>query len=508
MTVRAFQGYEFAFLANLCNTVEAQVHLPVDVPARQTVIEMDGTVAVLPNRVNGQTPSRPKQLDHIIKTLSLLVLVALASCAPGTEPQPEPVTLTILLLPAPWLPDRAAEYQQLAEAFHEANPDITVQLKSVALEELPQDPTEADFLASPEWGVDILLTSADLLPALVQAGLVRDLQPAIDAGQALQADGLPGPVLDLLRWQGSVYGLPVEVDPWVLFYNRDLFDAAGVSYPSAGWRWDEFLTTARALGASQAVRFPFGSSGVQVTPFVYQNGGALVDNPLTPRAATLLDPATVEAVRWYANLALTEGVMPTPADLTGYATEVGRRQTIVRAGTETETAVAQAQADLEQAIASGEVAMWLGQLSGRGGRWERWDFAWGLVPLPAGHQAATIASAQACFVTAHSKHPEQAWQWMETLTRQPPLHGGLPARRSAAEGDAARAQLGQEVDVVLDDLLLALDTGAVLPETLNWQAARWLGGPLLALLAGEQTVEDALAAAQQQAEAELWQNRR
>ena len=62
--------------------------------------------------------------------------------------------------------------------------------------------------------------------------------------------------------------------------------------------------------------------------------------------------------------------------------------------------------------------------------------------------------------------------------------------------------------MVLDDLLLALDTGAVLPEALVWQAARWLGSPLLALMAGEQTVEDALAAAQQQAELEVGQNRR
>jgi ABC-type glycerol-3-phosphate transport system substrate-binding protein len=445
---------------------------------------------------------------HRLVALCLVVAVLLAACGPGAAPKTDPVTLTVVLLPAPWLPDRTAEYQHLAETFHQAskadNPDVTVRLQSVGLDELPQDLAEADLFTNPEWGVDVLLTSADLLPALVQAGLARDLQPALDAGGALAAGDFPASLLDLVRWRGDVYGLPVEVDPWVLFYNRDLFDAAGVAYPSAGWRWDGFLTAARALGASEAVHFPFGSWGVQVTPFVYQNGGALVDDPLAPTAATLLDPATVEAVRWYADLALVEGVMPTPADLVGYATGMGRRQTIVRAGDEAETAAAQAQADLEQAITSGDVAMWLGRLSEQGGRWERWDF----VPLPAGRQAATLASVQACFVTAHSKHPDQAWQWIETLTRQPPLHGGLPARRSAARGDAARAQLGPEVEAVLDGLLLALESGAVLPESLDGQATRWLSGPLLTVLAGEQTVEEALAAAQQRAEAELGQTGR
>ncbi len=436
------------------------------------------------------------------------LLVLLAACGPGAASNTEPVTLTVVLLTVPWLSARSAAYQRLADSFHEATPDVTVRLRPVNLDELPQDLSEAGFLTDPEWGVDVLLASADLLPALVQAGLVRDLQPALDAGGPLPADDVPVPILDLVRWRGDAYGLPVEVDPWVLFYNRDLFDAAGVPYPPADWHWNGFLTTARALGSPGAVRFPFGSWGAQVTPFVYQNGGALVDDALAPTAAALLDPATVEAVRWYADLALAEGVMPTPADLAGYATGVGRQQTIIRAGDEAETAAAQAQADLEQAIASGDVAMWLGRLSDRGGRWDRWDFAWGLVPLPAGRQAATLAGVEACFITAHSQHPDQAWQWIEYLTRQPPLHGGLPARRSAAEGDAAHAQLGPEVEVVLDELLLAMATGAVLPESLDWQAARWLGGPLFAVMAGEQTVEEALMEAQDRAEVELGQTAR
>jgi hypothetical protein len=56
---------------------------------------------------------------------------------------------------------------------------------------------------------------------------------------------------------------------------------------------------------------------------------------------------------------------------------------------------------------------------------------------------------------------------------------------------------------VLAELLLALSTGAVLPESLDWQAARWLSGPLFAVLAREQTVEEALAEAQDRAEVEL-----
>lgn len=449
--------------------------------------------------------------------LCLAIVILLSACVPAPSPE-APVAITFAI---PETMPRAAQasLQSLVEAFNGTEPGFAVQLQAYSLDGLPQGLAGAGWLSDPERGVDVLLAGADLLSALVQAGLVRDLQPALDAGGTLPAGDVPMPVLDLVRWQGNVYGLPLEVDPWVLFYNRDLFDAAGVAYPAAGWGWDGFLATARALAASGAVPFPFGSPGAQVTPFVYQNGGTLLDDPLAPTMATLLDPATVEAVRWYTGLALAEGVMPTPADLAGYATGVGRRQTIIRAGDEAETAAAQARADLEQAVAAGDVAMWLGRLSEREGRWAREGFAWGIVPLPAGKsgqsgqaegipRAATLAGVQACFVTAHAKYPDQALQWIDHLSRQPALHGGLPARRSTAEGDATRARLGLEVEAALDDLLLALENGAVLPESLDWQATRWLSGPLFAVLAGEQTVEEALAAAQQRAEAELGQNGR
>jgi len=443
----------------------------------------------------------------IQQVATLVVLLALlAACSSASGPASEPVTVTFVVVTFPWLSSQPADYERLAEAFHEANPHINVLVKLVSVEELPQGLADADFLTGPEWGVDVVMTDADSFPGLAQQGLLRDLQPSLEADQPLQSEDFYPPVLDALRWQGRVYSLPVEVDPWVMFYNQDLFDAAGLPYPSGDWRWNDFLETARALvGNLGPGRFAFGSWGAQVTPFVYQNGGTVVDDPARPTLATLDDPATVEAVRWYVDLALSEKVMPTPADLAGYATERGRRQTIFVAGDEANKIASQARADLDQAVADGNVAMWMGRLSERGGRWQRWDFRWGVVPLPAGRRAATLASIQGCFIVAHSEHFDQALQWVDYLTRHPVLRGGLPARRSAATSDAVRVQLGQEVEDALDELLAALDRGAVLPEWLDGFTAQWLQGPLFAVLEGEQTIEEALETAQQRAEEILGQ---
>jgi ABC-type glycerol-3-phosphate transport system substrate-binding protein len=244
-----------------------------------------------------------------------------------------------------------------------------------------------------------------------------------------------------------------------------------------------------------------------VAPFIYQNGGKLVDDPVRPTQAKLDDPATVEAIRWYVDLALVEGVMSTPAELANYATERGRSQTIVIGGDEANKAAMQAQADLDQAVASGDVAMWMGRLSDRGGRWQRWDFRWGIAPLPAGRRAATLASVQACFITSHTEHLEQALRWVDYLTRKPPIYGGLPARRSAAMADPFRGQLESEVKGTLEILVAMLERGVILPDSLDWLASQWLQGPLFAVLEGEQTVEEALEIAQRQAEKAIGQKR-
>ena len=431
--------------------------------------------------------------------LAVAVLSLLVACSSASAP--EPVTITFVVVPFPWLSGQPVDYERLAEGFHEANPHVTVQVKTVGFDELPDGLADADFLTDPEWGVDVLLTGAVLFPELVQRGLLRDLQPSLEADPALQSEDFYPSALNSLRWQGRVYGLPVELDPWVMFYNQNLFDAAGVPYPSGDWHWNDFLQTARALPSG----FAFGSWGAQVTPFIYQNGGTVVDDPINPTRATLDAPAAVEAVRWYVDLALVERVMPTPAELAEYATASGRRQTIVAAGDEADKAASQAQADLEQAVASGDVAMWMGRLSDRGGRWQRWDFRWGIAPLPAGREAATLAGVQGCFIIAHTEHYDQTLQWVDYLTRQPSLYSGLPARRSVATAESFRGQLGPEIEATLDECLAAMESGIVLPETLDWRASQWLRGPLFAVLEGKQTVEEALEMAQRQAEKELGQ---
>ncbi|NIQ99401.1 MAG: extracellular solute-binding protein, partial [Gemmatimonadales bacterium] len=54
-------------------------------------------------------------------------------------------------------------------------------------------------------------------------------------------------LVDLCRHEGALFSLPRYTSVYVLFYNKDLFDAAGLAYPDNTWTWDDYLSAARTL---------------------------------------------------------------------------------------------------------------------------------------------------------------------------------------------------------------------------------------------------------------------
>jgi multiple sugar transport system substrate-binding protein len=276
-----------------------------------------------------------------------------------------------------------------------------------------------------------------------------------------------------------------------MYYNRDLFDLSGVPYPSDNWHWEEFLETAQALESQSSVYFPFGSGGADITPFVYQNGGKLLDDAV-PGEIRWDDPVAIEAIQWYVDLALAWNVMPVPQELAEYAMANDRRETIISAGSEEQKSALQAQADLELAIANGDVAMWMGSFSERGGEFRRWDFNWDYVPLPTGHQSATSASVMGYFITMHTEDVDESLVWIDFLTQQLPLYGGLPIRRSTADQEAFQDLYEPRPDSAYM-CLLSLDESLVIPDFQEIFVSQQIQGPIFAVLAGDMTVDEALA---------------
>jgi multiple sugar transport system substrate-binding protein len=85
----------------------------------------------------------------------------------------------------------------------------------------------------------------------VKRGLVADLTPFIEKDQFDLSDFVPE-ALDIYKVDGKIMGLPILTGGSFIFYNKDLFDAAGVKYPptnwdDTSWTWDAFLEKAKIL---------------------------------------------------------------------------------------------------------------------------------------------------------------------------------------------------------------------------------------------------------------------
>ena len=76
--------------------------------------------------------------------------------------------------------------------------------------------------------------------------MLLNLQPYIDADPAFLEGIYPGPLATYKRPDGY-YGLPRDFQTIVLFYNKDLFDAAGVAYPTDDWTLQDLRDAAQKL---------------------------------------------------------------------------------------------------------------------------------------------------------------------------------------------------------------------------------------------------------------------
>jgi multiple sugar transport system substrate-binding protein len=405
---------------------------------------------------------------------------AVVVAAPGDEAPAGEGVVTIAFNPALGALDMQA-YRDAAQQFHEAHPDIQVTLEMPDLTGASLDMQSiAESADCFQWTPDI--------QNLENQALILNLKPLMDADPSFSADDFYPSVLDRFTWQGQPWGLPAGLQPYVIEYNKDLFDAAGVDEPALDWTTDDFVELAAALtrGEGEDKQYGFVPYYFEVNDLlllIEPRGARLIDQEADPPAFTLNDPVTVEALRWYAALATEYEIKPIfLADIA----DIANANTFV--------------IEREALINGGRAAMWsyLGPLAAGG---DRDELNTGVAPLPAGSGDDSVAGvAIGHFISAHTEARQACWQWIVFLTEQPGLAPGLPARRSVAESDAYRQQVGAERAAVYLASVAGAERSSVF-DILTGQGwlsggMYWLGRAYSQVVAGEASVEEALNAAQ------------
>lgn len=257
------------------------------------------------------------------------IFVASAACTSG-ESDP---ALRVAL----WAGGHELEIErQVADRYEALHPGVRVVLESAP------NGYEERLLTSIAAGrpPDVYLMDSPDIPTFVERGLALDLAPYREA-LGFRPDSVFGPVAEAFRRGGSIFALPKDFTPMVLYANRAVLAAAGVedllpaaslspaasssapsspslpaAAPPSGWTWTDFRRAAEAVvadtdgdGRPDVFGFDFPRNLYHWVPFVWSAGGDILGPDGRAAAGYMDGPEAREAYRFLTALA-EDGLTP------------------------------------------------------------------------------------------------------------------------------------------------------------------------------------------------------
>jgi multiple sugar transport system substrate-binding protein len=326
------------------------------------------------------------------------LLVLLAACTPLPVP-PIPAAnesasgarLTLLISGDPT--DETA-YQQLIDAFVAEHSAISVDLINIPSGGDFRKRLAADFAAGTP--PDLFLINYRNLGRFLASGAVEPLTTYLAGSTLIKTSDYYPQALAAFQWHGEQACMPQNISSSVIYYNKDLFDAAGVAYPADDWTWADFVTAAGALtqdgdhdGVIDIYGFGTEATIVRMAPFVWMNGGDIVaDSAATNPARLALDsPASKEALAWFIALQNEHHVTP-------------------------DAVAEEAESSLSRFV-NGRMAMFIDSRRAVPEFRLIEAFDWDVAALPVGKTRAGILHSDAFCIAAASKQKEAAWAFLE-----------------------------------------------------------------------------------------------
>lgn len=216
-------------------------------------------------------------------------------------------------------------FKPLFEQFEAENPDIELDIMNISNF---TDYTQR-LLAMIAGGVapDVMMIGGEWFPSYIVGGALMPLESLIEQDPTFDLDDYFESVLSYHYWDDKLYGLPKDYNVTVLYYNRNLFDQAGLTYPNEDWTWDDLLHSAEKLTVRSGRRTtqwgysPQSHNMAADLYFTFQNDGQMFDDYLHPTRCTMTDPAVVEAITFLHDLINKYEVAPST---TVFATQNAR----------------------------------------------------------------------------------------------------------------------------------------------------------------------------------------
>lgn len=383
--------------------------------------------------------------------LSLTVVAGLAACSQTDENADGSVTLDYWL----WDDNQKASYQECADAFHAANPNITVEISQSAWAQYWQNLTTQ--IAAGD-APDVWTNQGSYYPQFVSSGQILDIQPYVTADNIDLSQYQAG-LADLFTKDGQRFGLPKDWDTMALVYNVDQLAAQGIDAadlqdltwnPTDGGTFEQVIAQATVDENGRNGLDPaFDKTKVKTFGFLAEwADGSQGQNGWGNLAASLGfsyldtnpwgteyhydDPRLAQTIDWFKSL-IAKGYSPA-LDLQSTLS----RDALMNAGDGAITITG-----------SWMINSYLGDSA-------QVEFAF--APLPAGPQGRKSAiNGLSDAIWAGTEHKDEAWKWVKFLASADcqNIVGGngvvFPAITSASEKALAAHQAqGREVQVFVD----------------------------------------------------------
>ncbi|MCS4265724.1 sugar ABC transporter substrate-binding protein [Serratia sp. BIGb0163] len=329
----------------------------------------------------------------------------------------------ITLRYAVWDRNQLPAEQEIAKKFEKENPNIKI---SIELTPSAQYFVKLDSAAAGGVAPDIFWINMPYFVQYAKNGIMQPLTPYI-TGSGVQLNNIVASSVKAYQYDGQQMAIPRDVDSIAVWYNKKLFDQAGVSYPTNDWSWDDLKNKATALktglkGSAFPLVMDLSIDGQDsYMNLLFQNG-----NHIVPKDGQPTDIANDKSIWVYQQLQsmMKDGLMPSAQQMSEVKTEnifQSNRAAMVYAGSWLAAPFA------NNPLINDHI---------------------GVVMMPKIERQSGVAHSLAFAMSANSAHKQEAWKYIEFMSSEASqtelAKAVIPANKLAAKAWAAEIK---KVDV-------------------------------------------------------------
>lgn len=159
---------------------------------------------------------------------------------------------------------------------------------------------------------DVFWMHSNEIAKYAEYEMLLDLTDRINSSDKIDLSKYPKDIVDLYNWNNEKqYAVPKDIDTIALWYNKTMFDEAGLAYPNEDWTWDDFKEAAKKLTKSDGSQYGYavnpGNNQDGWYNMIYSMGGAVISDD--KKTSKMDDTNTIKAIEFAASF-VKEGYSP------------------------------------------------------------------------------------------------------------------------------------------------------------------------------------------------------